>query len=379
MVVDDPNTTSNGVLVAPNVVRTDLEVPRPAGRGPHIRLAGLEYEAQVSKSKVLEVRELTAIGDINIDFTPIAFSGDSRQLFQANVGGTASNCAVAASKLGVDTMFVGKVGDDFMGRQAREVLRANGVDTRMVLTDKERCTSHVFVTLVSGERSFTFAVLGSASLNLHPTELDLDDVLDTRMLYVSGVNFVDEAIRETTRVLIQSANARGIPVAIDLNYRAFLYESVHDFAREIDDVIPSVSVLKGSTCEFDDLFGTHDLEVVGSKLAARGVRLVVMSEDMYGASCYFNGATQSAAAFEANVVDTTGAGDCLMGALIRGIINKGGIDSLSQEDLGEVLKFGNAAAAVCIEGYGAIDAMPSLHQATERTLQARKQLAEAAS
>jgi fructokinase len=325
------------------------------------------------------VKDLTAIGDINIDFTPIACPDELSLRFQTNVGGTVANCAVAACQLGVDTMFVGKVGTDFMAHQARETLRAKGVDTRALLTDPEHSTSHVFVTLVNGERSFTFAMLGSATMNLHPAELDIDQVLDTRMLHVSGSNFVDDAICETSRMLIKNANSRGIPVVLDVNYRAPLFASLESFRDAIDVLIPSVSVFKGSTCEFDDLFGTHDLQVLGSRLAARGVRLVVMTEDAQGVSSWYRDKIQRSAAFEAKVVDTTGAGDCLMGALIYGILKNGGVDALTQESLGEVLTLGNAAAAICIEGYGAVDSMPTLDQATRRTHQPRNRLAVAAS
>lgn len=313
------------------------------------------------------------MGDINVDYTPIIRPGvSSQRSFEMNLGGTASNVAVAAARLGIETTYVGKVGDDFMGRFARRELETSGVDTHSLLTDEELFSSHVFVSLLNGERSFSFAVFGSASLNVHPEELDVDEILNTKMLYVAGVNFIDAPIKKATIALLDEALARGVPAVVDMNYRQPLHGTPQAFARSMEEIIPKVRVVKGSAEDFRDIFKTQKLSDVGPALVAKGVELVVMTEDADGASWYFDGEIHSVGAFQAQMIDTTGAGDCFMGALLYDITRRGGLDELSNDSLYEIVRFANAAASICVEGYGAVDPMPYLSEVDERSQQPTK-------
>ncbi len=312
------------------------------------------------------MRGLTAIGDIIVDYSPVSYSGKSAHAFEANVGGTAANCAVAASRLGTETMLVGKTGDDFMGAYSRQVFAASGVDTRMMPTDPETFTSHTFVSLDNGERSFSFSIFGSAYLNLRLSEIDINELLDTRMLYVSGMNFVQDPISSATRELMDRAHAKNVTIVLDMNYRAFLFDGAQAFARVMDSLLPFVDVFKGSREEFEIVFGSDDLDVVGSRIVSAGPRLVVMTEDIEGASYFRKSDSAHVGTVPAAVVDTTGAGDCFMGAFVACIDRCGGLDAMTEDDFTEALAFSNAAAAICTEDLGAIDPMPHIQDVFDR-------------
>lgn len=314
-----------------------------------------------------ERKDLVSFGDINADYTPIFRRGFSKQrCYEMNLGGTASNVAVAAARLGANTSFVGKVGDDFMGRFLRRELQSNGVDCASLLTDPDLFTSHVFVSLFNGERSFSFAVDGSASLNVNMDELDLDKILNTRMLYVAGVSFVDAPLGRTAHVLLSESKKRGIPVAIDMNYRETVHKSPQKLIDALNKEMANISILKGSVEDFDVVFGTRDLEKVSHLVNPKGVRLLIMTEDARGASWALDGEEHGINGFRTNLIDTTGAGDCFMGAFLYSLLHHCDLCDLKKDELNEMIRFANAAASLCVEGYGAVEAMPYPAEVEER-------------
>ena len=135
--------------------------------------------------------DVTALGEILIDFTEWGFSDDGARLFAQNPGGAVANVACAASKLGLRTAyigraaFVGKVGADMHGAFLRQTLREAGVDVSGVATDAERFTTLAFVKLAeNGERSFSFARYDAADTNLRWEEVPRTLLTDTRVLSV---------------------------------------------------------------------------------------------------------------------------------------------------------------------------------------------------
>lgn len=152
---------------------------------------------------------LTAVGDILADYTPLPSSGRSRYEFMTNIGGTATDCAAAASRLGLTTVLVGRTGEDFMGEYAMNILQDYDVDTSQISRDSGRFTAHNFISLdADGERRFTFGTRSSAFQQLGLEHIDLDAVFDCRMLYLTGMDLVDGPVLSTTNVLVREARLR---------------------------------------------------------------------------------------------------------------------------------------------------------------------------
>ena len=311
---------------------------------------------------------LTAVGDILADYTPLPSSGRSRYEFMTNIGGTATDCVAAASRLGLTTMLVGRTGEDFMGEYAMNILQDYGVDTSQISRDSGRFTAHNFISLdADGERRFTFGTRSSAFQQLGLEHIDLDAVFDCRMLYLTGMDLVDGPILATTNVLVREARLRGIPVAFDLNYRDALFSGLPQFQDRVGFILPYVSFIKGARDEFEAVLGTQDLAELGARLSAAGPELIIMTEDGRGASYWWDGVTRHFDAVDIEVVDTTGAGDCFMGAALSGLDRIGGLPALSHERLADIMAHANAAAAICTSGFGAIAPLPDL-DAVERRL-----------
>lgn len=312
---------------------------------------------------------LTAVGDILADYTPLPSSGRSRYDFMTNIGGTATNCAAAASRLGLTTMLVGRTGNDFMGEYAVDILRDYGVDTSQISRDSERFTAHNFISLdADGERHFTFGTRSSAFQQLGLEHVDLDSAFDCRMLYLTGMALVDGPILATTNSFVREARLLGLPVAFDLNYRDPLFSGLSRFQDRVGRILPYISFIKGARDEFEVVLGTRDLAELGERLSAAGPELIIMTEDGHGASYWWDGAARHFDAVDVEVVDTTGAGDCFMGAALSGLDRIGGLPALSHELLAGIMERANAAAAICTSGFGAVPPLPD-PDAVERCLE----------
>ena len=320
---------------------------------------------QPRRSRRSTVRGLTCVGDIVTDFSPIIGTGASKFAFEANVGGTGANCAVAAARLGLDTLLVGCLGDDFMGQYAREVLDGSGVDTSLLNTSYGACTSHNFISLDNGDRSFTFAIQGSAYPELVITDECARQLLRTRMLYISGVNFAHEPLNATSRKLIDTARAAGVPMSIDFNYRLALYGSEENYRSLLLPLLPEFQIVKGSREDFRILFGSDNLKDVAADILARGPQLVVVTADHLGVAYATRSAYGEIPAVYSSVVDTTGAGDTLMGALLAQLDSHGGIEKINDDALRASVEYANVAAGIATQTLGAIPSMPTAADVAE--------------
>lgn len=154
--------------------------------------------------------DIAAIGEILVDFTDCGLSEYGTRLFSQNPGGAVANVAAAASRLGMRTAFIGKVGADMHGEFLRESLAAAGVDTRGLLTDEEYFTTLAFVRLGGGgERSFSFARNFGADTRLSPHELPEDILTGTRLLHFGTIAMTGEPERSAQLRAVELARSAG--------------------------------------------------------------------------------------------------------------------------------------------------------------------------
>ena len=115
--------------------------------------------------------DVTALGEILIDFTPYGSSEGGRALFEQNPGGAPANVLAALQNLGQKTAVIGKVGDDMHGKLLKETLEKCGVETKGMIVDPDYFTTLAFVALKNGERSFSFARKPGADTQLREDEV----------------------------------------------------------------------------------------------------------------------------------------------------------------------------------------------------------------
>lgn len=307
--------------------------------------------------------DITAIGEVLIDLTQSGLTEQGIPRFDANPGGAPANLAVAAARLGAKTAFVGRVGRDGYGDFLRRTLEENRVDVSGMSADPVQHTTLAVVTLDgSGERSFSFYRDPSADVNLRFEDVPASLLEDTKLLHFGSVSLTAEPSRSATLQAVRAAKAAGALISYDPNYRASLWPDEDTAVEQMLEPLPLVDILKVSGEELPLLTGTGNLEAGSAALAAKGIRLVLVTLGADGAFFRFDGKTGQVPGVKVKVGDTNGAGDTFFGAALSRLVKLPGLDTLSVEALKDILRFANRAAAVTASRHGAIPAMPTLEE-----------------
>lgn len=308
------------------------------------------------------MKDIVAIGEVLVDLTQTGMNQLGVGQYAANPGGAPANLAVAASRLGARTAFVGKVGRDAFGNYLRAVLNENHVDTTGLLTDEREHTTLAVVSVdETGERSFTFYRDPSADVNLDAREIPEDLLKNTRVLHFGSVSLTAEPARSATLYAAKKARENGCLVSYDPNYRASLWESPEEAVREMKDALPLCDILKISDEELPLLTGTDD-PVEGSRiLAGLGIRLIFITLGANGAFFRLGEDTGSVPGIKVKVGDTNGAGDTFFGAALSKLV-KEDLNKLTLNRVEEIAAFANKAASITTSRHGAIPAMPRLEE-----------------
>ena len=199
--------------------------------------------------------DITAIGEILIDLTQSSVNEQNIPLFTANPGGAPANLAVAASRLGASTAFIGKVGADAFGSLLRQTLLNNNVDVTGLSTDTSLPTTLAVVSLdASGERSFSFYRNPSADINLQTDDISADQLTATHFLHFGSVSLTTDPARSTTLSAVKTAKEAGAVISYDPNYRARLWPNEETAIQKMSEPLHLVDILKLSDEELPLLF-----------------------------------------------------------------------------------------------------------------------------
>lgn len=307
--------------------------------------------------------DVTAIGEVLIDFTPNGKNGQEMALFAQNPGGAPANVLAMNTKLGGNTAFLGKVGEDDFGRFLIGVMEKSGINTQGVVKDPNVNTTIAFVHLdPSGDRSFSFYRKPGADIMLREEEIAWEIIDACHIFHYGSLSFTDEPCRSAVHAAVRYAKEHGKLMSYDPNYRPLLWESEKQAVKEMLAALPMADILKVSEEEMQLLTGENDLEAGAHALMKQGPKLVLISRGEYGSFyCAACGCGQIPA-FQVDVVDTTGSGDAFLGAVLYRLRGKNteDLERLSQEELEDILDFANAAGGLTATKRGAIPSMPTL-------------------
>nr|WP_027872104.1 PfkB family carbohydrate kinase [[Eubacterium] cellulosolvens] len=304
--------------------------------------------------------DVTAMGELLIDFTPCGTSEAGRTLFEQNPGGAPANVLVAMSKLGLKTAFIGKVGEDMHGELLRQTLINNGVETKGLIEDPDVFTTLAFVQLKDGERSFSFARKPGADTQIRADEVNMDILNQTRIFHFGSLSLTNEPARSATIYAVEQAKKAGALISYDPNYRAPLWPSQEAAEQEMRSVIKYVDIMKVSDEETKLLTGVEDPYDAAQILLDQGVKCVVITMGKDGAMLRTERFTVKEPSQTRKVVDTTGAGDSFWGGLLsRFAEEKVTPEELTQQQASDFIRFANIVAGLCVEKRGAIPAMPN--------------------
>ena len=303
------------------------------------------------------------IGELLIDFvstTPDVTLAAAPGFVKAP-GGAPANVAVGLAKLGIDAGFIGKVGADAFGDFLRETLAQNRVNTDSLIADATARTTLAFVaTRSDGMKDITFYRHPGADIQLSPDELDTDAIQSAALFHYGSVSLSHSPSREATLEAIKAAKTGGALLSYDANLRLMLWDDADDAKRWIWEVMPYADVVKISEEEWEFIMGDVSF-TTGAKriLEQQGASLVVVTLGEKG--CYYtNGSAEGAVdGYAAKVVDTLGAGDAFVAAMLSQLLQHENLHSLDTSQLNAIMRYANAAGALATQKVGVIPALPT--------------------
>lgn len=305
--------------------------------------------------------DVTALGELLIDFTENGTSSQGNPLLEANPGGAVCNVLAMLGRLGKKTAFIGKVGQDMFGTQLKNAVEEVGIDTRALFMDEEVHTTLAFVhTYPDGDRDFSFYRNPGADMMLTKDEVPADLIQNSRLFHFGTLSSTHEGVREATRHAIEIAKNAGCLITFDPNLRPPLWNSLEDARREIEYGMTKCDVLKISDNEVEFLFGTTDYDKGAALIREKyNIPLVLITMGKKGSRAYYKDMRMEAASFlQENTIETTGAGDTFCASILNYVLEHG-LESLTEENLLEMLTFANAAASLITTRKGALRVMPS--------------------
>ena len=299
--------------------------------------------------------EVITMGRVGVDLYPEQVGATLAEVrtFAKSLGGSPTNVAVAASRLGRRSAVITRVGKDGFGDYVRRALAEFGVDARWVGTDPELRTPIVFCEVHPPDR---FPLLfyrepKAPDMNLAASDLDLAAIAAAPLFWTTGTGFSDEPSRTATLAALDARKGREVTIH-DLDHRPSFWRSGEDARRWAREALRRATVAVGNTDEAEMATGLRDPRAAAAALLEMGPRLVIVKRGGEGAYARTARDEVSVPAMEIPVLNGLGAGDAFGGALAHGL--------LAGWPLARTLAVANAAGAIVASRLACADAMPTL-------------------
>lgn len=302
--------------------------------------------------------ELLAMGRVSVDLYPEQIDRPLADVstFRSAIGGTATNVAVAAARLGHRSALVTKVGDDPLGGFVRKALERFGVDSSGVSTHPDLPTPVVFAELdPPAEPSIWFYRRPSApDEHLTLDDVDLDLVRSVPVLWIPGSRMAFEPSATTTRAVLEERGRRTHTV-LDLDYRPMFWSSADEAGAAVGPLLDHVTVAVGNREECEVAVGTADPRAAAARMIDRGIQLAIVKMGGDGVlAVTADGRSVVVPPTPVEVVCGLGAGDAFGGSLAHSL--------LAGADPEQMMIEANAAGAIVASRLLCSDDMPTLDE-----------------
>jgi len=310
---------------------------------------------------------ILCIGELLIDLicSDINVSLAEGVNFIKKAGGAPANVSAAIAKLGGSASFAGKVGNDPFGIFLKDTLNNAGVDTSMLILDKDSNTTLAFVSLMNdGERDFVFN-RGSDEL-LTYNELDEEKLINSKIIHFgSATALLGGKLKNTYIKAMETAKENGIYISFDPNYRADLWKNrLDEFIKITRECLKYADFVKLSDEEMKIVSGKEELKDGIKILHDLGAKIAAVTLGKEGT--FISNGNENAIVDSINIksIDSTGAGDAFVGAFLYKISQLDNPKLLFDdfEKIKEITSFSNKVGAVVCTKLGAISALPSLEE-----------------
>ncbi|MDX1991766.1 MAG: 5-dehydro-2-deoxygluconokinase [bacterium] len=276
--------------------------------------------------------------------------------FSAFVGGSPTNICVAAHRLGLKTVMLTGMGDDYVSQFLLKFLEGEGVETRYIAFKPGFNTNTVLVALQPPEQmQFVAYHANNADLELTFDDMVNAPLADSRVVLFSGMCFLKEPIRSATQFAVEQARQAGAAIYMDLDYRKPMWSDMRTYGITTRLILPLVDVALGTHDELCAAAGVSQIDAAIEALLTRVQEAVVYKQGAEGATVYtVDGGVYKAAPFQVEVVNFLGAGDAFAGGFIWARLNGWGWRKAA--------RLGNACGALIVSQQGTGNAMARLDE-----------------
>lgn len=305
--------------------------------------------------------EILTLGRVSVDLYAEQVGEPMRNVttFRKSIGGTATNVAVAAARLGRRVALCTKVGDDQFGDYVRHALEHTfNVDNQFIATDPDLQTPLAFAELDPPEDPsiIFYREPRAPDQNIEVSDVDLDVVRDVPIFWLPASRFSDPQSAAVCTELL-GVREQKTHTVLDLDWRPMFWESKEQAAEAIAPVLDQFTIAIGNKDECEIAVGTRDLNLAADRLLEAGLEMAVMKLGGDGVMiATADGERVSVPPYLVDVVSGLGSGDAFGGAFCHGL--------LSGWDPETIIKWGNAAGAIVAGRLMCADDMPTLDDIT---------------
>ena len=300
--------------------------------------------------------DVVALGEAMLEFNQ---TQAQEPKYLQGFGGDTSNAAIAAARAGARTAYLTRVGADTFGNALVDLWQREGVSTAAVQRDEAAPTGIYFVTHGKAGHEFSYLRAGSAASRMTPKWLSdgvTDVISSAHILHLSAISLaISPGACDTAFAAMALARTSGTRVSFDSNLRLKLWPLPRAQAC-IAQAVSMCDVFLPSLEDMVTLTGLTDPGAIVDWSHAQGAHTVVLKLGAEGALVSDGVRRQSVSGQRVKVVDATGAGDCFCGNLLARMA--------LGDDVFVAAAYANAAAALSVQGYGAVAPLPNAAQVT---------------
>ena len=292
---------------------------------------------------------ILSVGEILADMIGQKVNGVTT--FKAFCGGAPFNLAVNAKQSGAKVGFVGRVGNDVIGRFVLCEAQKAHLEQLDIQIDAERNTTIAFVTLTDGERDFAFNRHDTADFNIDFDDIDFESYENLEIVHLGSLMLSEQKGRELAEKVANKASELGAKLSFDMNFRKDIYKNFEGAKRAYAPFVERADIIKFSDDELADYTGISDIDEAAKSVLKKD-KLLLVTLGKSGSAYYYNhlkGIVPSISGVKC--VDTTGAGDAFFGAFLANIEGK----ELTEENIAYAMQQGNIKGAKTTGFYGAIE------------------------
>ncbi|MCX5425241.1 5-dehydro-2-deoxygluconokinase [Streptomyces sp. NBC_00078] len=304
--------------------------------------------------------DLITMGRIGVDLYPLQSGVGLAKVetFGKFLGGSATNVAVAAARLGRSTAVITRTGDDPFGTYLHEALKEFGVDDRWVAPVAAYPTPVTFCEIFPPDDFplYFYRQPKAPDLEIHTEELDFFAIRATRVFWITGTGLSEEPSRSATLAALKARDRAGTTV-FDLDWRPVLWNDAawkdpEEARPYYAEALRHATVAVGNLDECEVATGVREPRACAEALLAAGVELAVVKQGPKGVlAVHRDGTTAEIPPVPVEVANGLGAGDAFGGALVHGL--------LSGWELAEIVRYANAAGALVASRLACSSAMPT--------------------